>query len=219
MSNQLLQRLEEDDEVDVDLNKFPEEAPKAAAIPDLHPDRSELAGLQEDYFGASNPIYNAPPVPAVDINSNFFASIQPGELAGQHPPALPHLSKGSIHATPINEFNRTQAIFSVAFPTLFPNGAAEFITPRMQEIGLRDYIRHLLLYKDGRFAQHSCFRYVGFNMLMRHQINSKSGFFVKKLRPEQGDLTLDDLKMAFQEDTAAEAEAIINQITRFSSTL
>jgi hypothetical protein len=41
---------------------------------------------------------------------------------------------------------------------------------------------------------------------------------MKKLRPEQGDLTLDDLKMAFQEDTA-EAEAIINQITRFSSTL
>jgi hypothetical protein len=218
VSDQLLQHLEEDDEVDVDLNKFPEEAPEAAAIPDLHPDRSELAGLREDYFGASNPTYNAPPVPAVDIDSDFFASSQPGKLAGQHPPALPHLSLGSIHATPINEFNWTQAIFSVAFPTLFPNSAAEFITPRMREIGLQDYIRHLLLYKDGRFAQHSRFRYVGFNMLMRHQINSKSGFFVKKLRPEQGDLTLDDLKMAFQEDTA-EAEAIINRITRFSSSL
>jgi hypothetical protein len=168
VSNQLLQHFEEDDEVDVDLNKFPEEAPEAAAIPDLYPDQSELAGLREDYFGASNPIYNAPLVPAVDIDSNFFVSSQPGELAGQHPPALPHLSLASIHATPINEFNWTQAIFSVAFPTLFLNGAAEFITTRMREIGLRDYIRHLLLYKDGRFAQHSRFRYVGFNMLMRH---------------------------------------------------
>ena len=150
-------------------------------------------------------------MPAVDIDSDFFASSQPGELAGQHPLALPYLSLGSIHATLINEFNWTQAMFSVAFLTLFPNGAAEFITPRMREIGLRDYIRHLLLYKDGRFAQHSRFRYVGFNMLMRHQINSKSGFFVKKLRPKQGDLTLNDLKMAFQEDTA-EAEAIMSRI-------
>jgi ATP-dependent DNA helicase PIF1 len=217
VSDQLLQHLEEDEDVAVDLDNYPEEPPEAAAIPDLHAERSEIAGLRRDYFDSSNPLHR-PPTATADPDSDILQSTEQDELAGQHPAALPHLSLGSIHATPINEFNRTQAIFSLAFPTLFPNGAAEFITPRMREIGLRDYIRHLLLYKDSRFAQHSRFRYIGFNMLMRHQINSKSGFFVKKMRPEQGDLTLDDLKMAFQEDTV-EAEAIINQITRFSGTL
>jgi hypothetical protein len=74
VSNQLLQHLEEDNKVNVNLNKFPKEAPEAAAILDLYPDQSKLASFREDYFGASNPTYNAPLVPAVNIDSDFFAS-------------------------------------------------------------------------------------------------------------------------------------------------
>jgi hypothetical protein len=69
-------------------------------------------------------------------------------------------------------------------------------------------------FKDGRFAQHLRFRYVAFNILMRRQVNTKSGFFLRKIRPEQGDLTIDDLRLAFQGDTV-ESQVIINAITRF----
>jgi hypothetical protein len=55
-------------------------------------------------------------------------------------------------------------------------------------------------------------------MLMRRQVNTKSGFFVRKVQPKQGDLSLNDLRLAFQENTT-EAQAIINSITRFSGTL
>jgi ATP-dependent DNA helicase PIF1 len=205
VSDQFLEHLGDEDELDDDLDKYPDEAPLAAAIPDLHAERSELAGIRRDHFDSSNTVFNDPaPGNAPD---NFDSSS--GGLAGQHPSALPHLSMGSIHATPINEFNRTQAIFSLAFPTLFPRGEAEFIIPMMREVGLKDYVRHFLLYKDLRFAQHSRFRYVAFNMMMRHQINTKSGFFVKKMRPDQGDLSIEDLRMAFQDDTV-ESEAILN---------
>jgi ATP-dependent DNA helicase PIF1 len=140
------------------------------------------------------------------------------KLAGQHPIAVPYLSMGTIRKTPIDEFNRTQAIFSLAFLTLFPNGEAEYVDPRIREIPLRDYVRHLLLFRDGRFARHLRFRYVAFNMLMRRQVNTKSGFFVRKVQPKQGDLSLNDLRLAFQENTT-EAQAIIKSITRFSGTL
>jgi len=169
ISNQLLQHLEGEDKLSVDLKQYPKEAPLAAAIPDLHPKRSELAGIRRDYFNDNSDLGNAATNPVVvDPDSDFFNSSSDTSLARQHPPTLPHLSIGSIRATPINEFNRTQAIFSLAFPTLFPDGKAEFITPRLREVRLRDYVRHLLLYKDSRFAQHSRFRYVAFNIMMRH---------------------------------------------------
>jgi len=188
--------------------------PEAAAIPDLAEVDEELAGIRRNLDLESDEVADYEHVydPA-DDRGDFEEG-----LPGRHPSPIPHLSLGTIRATPIDEYNRSAAIFSLAFPTLYPRGQAEFVTPRIREVDLRTYGRHLLLYKDGRFAKHSRFRYVLFNMLMRRQINTKSGFFVRRIRPEHGDLTLDDLKMAFQDNTV-ESEAIVNSITRFSSTL
>src|SRR2546429_600446 len=122
----------------------------------------------------------------------------------------------SFRTTPISEFNRSQALLSWAFPTLFPRGDAEFVTPRLRDIPYPMFAKHSLLYKDGRFAQHPRFRYVVFNTIMRKQVNTCSGFFVRKTGAV--DYTLEDLRRAFNDDSV-EAQSIINSITRFAGSL
>jgi hypothetical protein len=53
---------------------------------------------------------------------------------------------------------------------------------------------------------------------MRYQINEKAGFFVKKLDPQNRDLSLDDLRNAFNDDTD-ESYAILNPVTRYAQSL
>lgn len=62
------------------------------------------------------------------------------------------MSMPSYWDTPLSEFNRGQALLSWAFPSLFPNGDAEFVTPRPRGIGYPKFVKHLFLYKDSRFA-------------------------------------------------------------------
>ena len=62
---------------------------------------------------------------------------------------------------PINEFS-TEGYFSCAFPTLFPTGSADFLAPRL----IGNYLKHLLMYGDGRFARHCRFRYFALNTEM-----------------------------------------------------
>ncbi|EED21753.1 hypothetical protein TSTA_089920 [Talaromyces stipitatus ATCC 10500] len=78
-----------------------------------------------------------------------------------------HLEVSLFRSTPLIEFNRTQPLLSWAFPTLFPRGEAEFTTPRQRTVSFEDYIKHLMKFRDGRFARHPRFRYVVFNTLMR----------------------------------------------------
>ncbi len=56
---------------------------------------------------------------------------------------------------PVNE--NTPGYMSMAFPTLFPDGKADFNQPRLHKIHLSDYFKHLVRYKDGRFARHRRF--------------------------------------------------------------
>jgi ATP-dependent DNA helicase PIF1 len=93
------------------------------------------------------------------------------------------MSMPTPQQTPISEYQSTQATLSLAFPGLYPNGRAEYLTPRPREVKYTNYVRRMLLYRDIRFAQHPRFRYVAFNTIMRHQINENAGFFVRKLDP------------------------------------
>ena len=77
----------------------------------------------------------------------------------------------SIRSTPLNEFNRSQALLSLAFPTLYPQGRAEFVKTRLRSIDYAEYIEHALRWHDGRFARHPSFRFVVFNTLMRAQVS------------------------------------------------
>lgn len=63
----------------------------------------------------------------------------------------------------INEFS-TEGYFSCAFPSLFPSGAADFLSTS----NTGNYFKHLLLYNDGQFAKHCCFRSFALNTEMRY---------------------------------------------------
>jgi len=71
---------------------------------------------------------------------------------------------------PINKFN-TEGYLSCAFPTLFPSGAADFLSPRLNRITIGNYCKHLLLYHDGHFAKHCRFRYFALNTGMLFKLD------------------------------------------------
>jgi hypothetical protein len=136
----------------------------------------------------------------------------------RQPRRKPGISMPTPQATPLSEYNKSHPLLSWAFPSLYPRGRAEFVDTQPREVNYRDYVHHLLLYRDGRFARHPRWRYVVFNTLMRFSVNDKAGFFVNKLHPEQKDMTLDEIRKAF-EDTSDEAEQIVNSITQYSAKL
>ncbi|KAJ0118553.1 Uncharacterized protein HZ326_31856, partial [Fusarium oxysporum f. sp. albedinis] len=73
-----------------------------------------------------------------------------------------------IRRTPVNEFNRSQALLSMAFPTLFPRGQADFVEPRLRPIKYADYIQHALR--------------LGMDLKLHHYI--KCAFCIKYLKQD-----------------------------------
>ena len=87
----------------------------------------------------------------------------------------------------------------MAFPTLFPRRLASFNDSRQRKVDFDDYVKHLLYYKDGRFARHPQFRYWAFNSLMRSRAFQNASWLTKQ-HPDKG-LTLAELKeMALRND-------------------
>ncbi len=84
-----------------------------------------------------------------------------------------------IGCAPINEF-QTEGYMSCAFPTLFPTGAADFAAPRLRPITLGNYFKHLVVYKDGRFAKHPRFRYFALNTQMRWRALQAGRIYVRQ---------------------------------------
>ncbi|KAF5711868.1 ATP-dependent DNA helicase PIF1 [Fusarium mundagurra] len=129
----------------------------------------------------------------------------------------PQLEMPNIRSTPLNEFNRSQALLSLAFPTLFPTGQGDFVEPRQRGIQYGDYIERLMKFHDGRFARHPRFPYVAFNTLMRQQVNQRSSFFIKK-DGRRTEVDIAQLRTAFDSDTP-EAKSLLNSIIRYSGSL
>jgi hypothetical protein len=59
-----------------------------------------------------------------------------------------------ICTTLIDEAARRERIFAIAFPTLYPNGLADFNQARSRSVTLKEYAYHLMRYEDGRFGRH-----------------------------------------------------------------
>lgn len=53
-----------------------------------------------------------------------------------------------IGGAPIHEFT-TEGYFSMAFPTLFPMGAADFLGQGCNQVTIGNYFIHMLMYEDG----------------------------------------------------------------------
>ena len=97
-----------------------------------------------------------------------------------------------FRSTPINDFNRTKPLLSLAFPALFPYGGAEFTIPRQRSVSYKNYVRHLIKHESGRFAQHPRFRFVVFNTIMRHQAAKSAWFYVRR-QAGRPDITIEEL--------------------------
>ncbi|KAM4067595.1 PIF1-like helicase [Hirsutella rhossiliensis] len=68
---------------------------------------------------------------------------------------------------PIDEFNRSQPLLTLAFPTLYPDGKADFVEPRLRSITYQDYLGHAMRWQDGRFARHKTWPFVALNTLLQ----------------------------------------------------
>ncbi|KAG7000101.1 hypothetical protein FocnCong_v012805 [Fusarium oxysporum f. sp. conglutinans] len=167
-----------------------------SAVPDLLPEDTEMEALHSRILGEERD----EPVPV-------------------RQPTQHQLEMPDIRRTPVNEFNRSQALLSMAFPTLFPRGQAEFVEPRLRPVKYADYIQHALRWHDGRFARHPTFRFVVFNTLMRAQARAKSSYFVKQHHQRRGPITRDDLLEAFQNPESADAQQLLNSINRQTAQL
>ena len=106
--------------------------------------------------------------------------------SGSHTLAWP-----TIGGTPINEFT-TEGYFSMAFPTLFPTGAADFLGQRCNQVTIGNYFTHLMKYRDGRFARHPRFRFFALNTEMRWRALQSGRIYVQQ-HPGDAQLTVDEL--------------------------
>ncbi|KAM4066720.1 ATP-dependent DNA helicase PIF1 [Hirsutella rhossiliensis] len=69
--------------------------------------------------------------------------------------------------TPIDEFNRSQPLLTLAFPTLYPDGKADFVELRLRSITYQDYLGHAMRWHDGRFARHKTWPFVALNTMLQ----------------------------------------------------
>ena len=118
-----------------------------------------------------------------------------------------------VGGTPINEFN-TEGYISCAFPTLFPTGATDFVAPRQHAITVGNYFKHLMMYKDGRFARHPRFRYFALNTEMRWRALQTGRIYVRQ-HPRDAQLTVDELR----DMVGHQGEAFSNRVLHFASSL
>ncbi|KID95690.1 ATP-dependent DNA helicase PIF1, partial [Metarhizium majus ARSEF 297] len=124
----------------------------ASAIPNLQFTETELNALQSR-------ILNDTP----DRELATDLEQMPRSAQNQHQMPFP-----SIRRTPINEFNHSQPLLSLAFPTLY----ADFVEPRLRTITYQDYLAHAMRWRDGRFARHKTWPFVAFNALLRAQLST-----------------------------------------------
>ena len=126
------------------------------------------------------------------------------------PPTVPW---PSLDGTPVNEF-KTEGYISCAFPTLFPTGRADFVAPRINAVTVGNYFKHLMMYKDGRFARHPRFRYFALNTEMRWRALQTGRIYVRQ-HPDDAQLSAEELR----EMVGQEGEAFSSRVLHYASTL
>ncbi|KAE8739288.1 hypothetical protein FOCC_FOCC015211 [Frankliniella occidentalis] len=118
----------------------------------------------------------------------------------------------SVGTVPLNEFS-SPGYMSMAFPHLFCFGTCDYSMPKKKKVLLSEYIRHLMLYKDGRFSSDERFRYFIMNSEMRWNALNIGNVYVKK-NSIFSKMTVLQLKEYFKEHPS-----VVNQIMHFGSRL
>ena len=84
-----------------------------------------------------------------------------------------------INGNPVNEF-QTSGYIACAFLTLYPTGCADLHAEHLKDIKPAEYFKHLLQYKDGRFAHHARWRYFALNFQMCWRALQEGKVYVKQ---------------------------------------
>jgi hypothetical protein len=63
----------------------------------------------------------------------------------------------------------TDGLFSMAFPSLFPHGRADYSLPCRRKLDLHKWAKHLIRYCDLCFATHPCFWFFALNLIFCHR--------------------------------------------------
>ena len=124
-----------------------------------------------------------------------------------------HLMWPTIGGTPINEFT-TEGYFTMAFPTLFPTGRADFLGQRCNKVTIGNYFKHLLMYDDGRFAKHPRFRFFALNTEMRWRALEAGRIYIRQ-HPGDAQLTVDELRDMVGRD----GEAFSSRVLHYAASL
>lgn len=118
-----------------------------------------------------------------------------------------------VRSTPLDEFSDTQRLWAMAFPTLFPWGAADFKSRRTHTVQLKQWGQHLLKWHDGRFARHPRFRYMLFDMLNRQRSSAQARYVVNNVK-DLNRLSFDEFEERLNSDSG-----VLNKVARAGSNL
>ena len=118
-----------------------------------------------------------------------------------------------IDGAPINEF-QTSGYMARAFPTLYPYGRRDLRSERIRDVKPAEYFKHLIWYKDGRFARHTRWRYFALNSIMRWRALQEGRVYVRQ-NLNDGPINVADI----QEMIANGDEQIANKIMRYGEGL
>jgi hypothetical protein len=97
----------------------------------------------------------------------------------------------------------TDSLFTMSFPSLFPLEEADFKVPRERKLELYELVKHLMRYRDSRFATHPQFRFFALNLIFRH-CAMHQGRFLFMRDVGQRNMTVAQLGNALQGDNGAQ---------------
>ena len=165
------------------LESLPEDGDVSDAFPTIVDPTNHPTDPVDDAADTAAP--NTDRLPPVNTQSMVLnlhvtateADLICGELTGRNPQPYQGIPAPSIRMTPLDESSGNERIFTMAFPTLYPTGRADFNSPRLRSVSLSDYARHLLCYRDGRFGRHPRWRFLVFNMIMRRKAATVGLFY------------------------------------------
>jgi len=107
----------------------------------------------------------------------------------------------SLDPNPIDE-ETTEGYMTMAFPTLFPYGTADFLfegNHKYKVKSLAGYFDALLRYKDGRFERHPRFAFWALNTKLHAQCKEQTKMFLRR-NPDVAQLTVLELNELFQQE-------------------
>jgi Helitron helicase-like domain at N-terminus len=146
------------------------------------PDSPQLAHEQNTFVPSLSPLPSE--------QDAITTAMTDSGLASTHHAPLPWPASGPA----LSEYT-TDGLFTMAFPTLFPLGLADISLRRDRKIELHEWAKHLMRYRDSRFATHPRFRFFALNLIFRHR-SMQRGKYLFSRNISHHNMTVGQLKEA-----------------------